>query len=161
MTDSSLNPYRSPVATDRSHEPRPAAVALARSLAGTAMTLLIAIVLWALIVAFLDRLVPPTFDMVLWSASLLVSLALSAFIIARTERFRPHLLHLGLAAIAAIAVYGWIEGGTPNAGSSLHAVLFYLTASLTPVTLVVSVALTPKQSPSNPYSGVRQSDLPR
>ena len=149
MPDSSLNPYRPPVATGRSHESRPAAAALVRSLAGTAMTLLIAMVLWALTVAFLDRLVPPSFDMILWSASLLVSLALSAFMVARTERFRPHLLHLGLAAIAAIAVYEWIEGRAPNAGSSLHALLFYLTASLTPVTLIVSVALTPKHFPSN------------
>ena len=113
------------------------------SIAGAAMILAITVTLWMLTVTFLDRLVPRRFEMVLWSLSLLGSLALSAFLVARSKRFRPRVIHAGLAAIAAIASYAWLEGRASGAGEPHHAVLFYGTAVFVPIVLVGMIALTP------------------
>ena len=105
-----------------------------------------ALILWVLSVGFLDRLVPRQFDMALWSASLLCSLAIPAFLVARTERFRPRILHICLAAMASIGAYAWLEGRASNAGGSLHAASFYVTALLVPILLIGVTALTPRNS---------------
>ena len=116
------------------------------------MIIATALTLWVLTVDILDRLVPRQFDMVLWFFSLLCSLAISAFIIARTIRFRPRVLHVGIAAIVAVGAYAWLEGRSPGAGGSLHATLFHAAAILTPIVLCCTVALT-SANPPEPQGG--------
>ena len=152
MHESTSNPYRPPVGTEVPHS-RATAHAFTCSLAGTVMVLAIAITLWTLSIAFLDRLVPPEFDMALWSTSLLCSLTVAAIIVARTDRFRPRLIHLALAAIVSIGAYAWLEGQADNAGGSLHAALFYVTAVLVPATLLIATALTPNHRNYIPNKG--------
>ena len=146
------NPYRPPLETD-APQIRLGGRALACSVAGTIMVLAIAVTLWVLTVAFLDRMIPSDFDMLLWSISLLCSLVVAAIIIARTGRFRPRLSHLTLAAIAAIGAYAWLEGQAPKAGGSLHAIVFYVTAVLVPVVLLIATALTPNYAKTIQHDG--------